>query len=111
MTLRNVSAGTTLAPMTVTVETPPALTREPAVIIDEALAEGIRVLSKTPGSEGMVARLQEARSSFAELASQATPEDAKILSNVAVFISNLPEGLAGSTGLRIAGWSHGRITS
>jgi zinc transporter, ZIP family len=29
----------------------------------------------------------------------------------AVFISNLPEGLAGSTGLRLAGWSRGRIVA
>ncbi len=28
---------------------------------------------------------------------------------VAVFISNLPEGLGGSTGLRKAGWSHAQI--
>src|SRR5690349_11802922 len=28
---------------------------------------------------------------------------------VAVFMSNLPEGLGGSTGLRKAGWSHGQI--
>ena len=30
---------------------------------------------------------------------------------VAVFMSNLPEGLGGSTGLRKAGWSRGRIVA
>lgn len=88
VTLRNVSSGATAAPLTVTVETPPALTKDPAVIIDDALTEGIRVLAKTPGSDDMVARLQDVQSRFAELGLQATPEDAELLSNAAVFISN-----------------------
>jgi hypothetical protein len=88
MTLKNVSSGQTIAPISITVETAPALTKEPAAIIDETLAEAIRVLSKTPELQDQVSKLEEVRTQFAELGSNPIPEEAQILSDLAVFISN-----------------------
>jgi hypothetical protein len=88
MTLKNVSTNETIAPIAITVETPPALTKEPAVIIDESFAEAIRVLSKTPELQEEVSKLEEVRTQFAELGTNPTPEEAQVLNDIAVFISN-----------------------
>jgi hypothetical protein len=88
VTLKNVGAGTSIAPITITVETPPALTKEPAVIIDESFAEAIRVLSKNPDLQDAVSQLETVRSNFVTLSSNPTPEEAKVLNDIAVFISN-----------------------
>jgi hypothetical protein len=88
MTLKNVSSGQTTTPISITVETPPTLTKEPAVIIDEMLAEAIRVLSKNSELQDGVNQLEAARSSFADLSSNPTPEESKVLNDIAVFMSN-----------------------
>lgn len=88
VTLKNVSAGTSVAPIPINVETPPALTKEPAVIIDEMLAEAIRVSSANPDLQNQVSKLEELRTQFAELGSNPTPEEARVLNDMAVFMSN-----------------------
>jgi hypothetical protein len=88
MTLKNVSTNEAIAPIAITVETAPALTKDPAVIIDEMLAEAITVLSKTPELQGSVSKLETVRTQFAELGSNPTPDEAQVLNDIAVFISN-----------------------
>jgi hypothetical protein len=88
MTLKNVSTNETTAPISITVETAPALTKEPAVIIDETFAEAIRVLSTDLDLQDSISQLEEVRTQFAQLGSNPTPEEAQALNDVAVFMSN-----------------------
>ncbi len=88
LTLKNVGSSQTTAPIGVTVEAAPALTEEPAVIIDEMLADMIAALSEEPEVQDGVSQLEEARSTFAELSNNPTPEEARALTDIAVFISN-----------------------
>jgi hypothetical protein len=88
VTLKNVSTNQTSSPLSLTVETPPPLAKEPAVIIDETFARAIRALSKTPEFQSQVSQLETVRSNFVALSSNPTPEVAQALNNLAVFISN-----------------------
>lgn len=88
VTLKNVSTNETTPPISVTIETPPALTQEPAVVIDELFADAIASLSTEPEFEDSVSQLEEVRTQFAELGSNPTPEEAQALNDIAVFISN-----------------------
>lgn len=88
MTLKNVSSGQTTTPISITVETPSALTKEPAVIIDESFAEAIRVLSTDPELQDSVSQLETVRSGFTELSNNPTPDEARFLNDIAVFMSN-----------------------
>ena len=88
VTLKNVSTNQTSSPLSLTVETPPPLAKEPAVIIDETFAQAIRALSKTPEFQNQVSQLETVRSHFVALSTNPTPEVAQALNNLAVFTSN-----------------------
>ena len=88
VTLRNVSAGTALAPISLTIEAPPPLPKEPAAVIDDTLAEAIRVLSKDPGLQDAVDRLETERSGYAALAANPSAGEAQALNDIAVFLAN-----------------------
>jgi Bacterial Ig domain len=88
MTLKNVGAGISIAPITISIETSPALSKEPAAIIDESLAEAIRVFSNNPDLQATVNQLETVRSNFAALSNNPTAEEEKVLNDIAVFIAN-----------------------
>jgi len=88
VTLRNVSAGSALAPISLTIEAPLPLPKEPAAVIDDTLAEAIRVLSKDPGLQDAVDRLVTERSGYAALAANPSADEAQALSDIAVFMAN-----------------------
>lgn len=88
VTLRNVSTNETTDPISITVEAAPALSDEPAVVIDKILADVIATLSSHPDLAEAVSQFEEARALFADLNDDPTPEEAQALRDIAGFMAN-----------------------
>ncbi len=88
VTLQNTSTNEKIQPITITIETPPALSEAPAVIIDQTLADIITTLSNEPEWVEGINQFSEARSIFAELSDNPTAEEEQALRSIASFIAN-----------------------